>query len=64
MKPREKLWAAIREEGLTQDEFSRIVGDDPAVISRIVTGQLVPSEVRKIKYAKALGKKVEEIFSE
>jgi len=62
MKPRARLWSTIREEGLTQAEFSRIVGDDPAIVSRIVTGQLVPNEFRKIRYAKALNKTVEELF--
>lgn len=64
MKPRSALWGAIREEGLTQAEFSRIVGDNPATVSRIVTGQLIPNEVQKIRYAKALNRKVEEIFTE
>lgn len=64
MKVREKLWAAIREAGLLQKEFAKIVGDDPAIVSRIVTGQQVPSPVRKIKYAKALGKRVGELFDE
>ena len=62
MKPRARLWGAIREQGLTQAEFSRIVGDDPAIVSRIVTGQLIPSELRKIRYAKALNRTVEELF--
>jgi len=62
VKPRAALWSAIKEEGLNQREFSQIVGDDPAIVSRIVTGQLIPSETRKIRYAKALNRKVEEIF--
>lgn len=64
IKLRAALWSAIREEGLTQGEFSRIVGDDPAIVSRIVSGQLNPNEVRKIRYAKALNRKVEEVFDE
>ena len=62
MKPRQELWSAIRMANLTQAEFAKIVGDDPAVISRTVTGQQEPSAVRKIRYAKALNRKVEEIF--
>ena len=62
IKPRAALWSAIKEAGLNQREFSRIVGDDPAIVSRIVTGQMIPSEVRKIRYAKALNRRVEEIF--
>jgi transcriptional regulator with XRE-family HTH domain len=64
MKPRQELWAAIRTANLTQDEFAKIVGDDPAVVSRIVTGQQEPTAVRKIRYAKALGKRVGELFTE
>ena len=62
MKPRAKLWSAIREQGLTQKEFSQLVGDAAAVVSRIVTGQLIPTTLRKIKYAKALGKSVKQLF--
>ena len=64
MKPRQALWAAIREAGLTQAEFAQIVGDDPAVVSRIVTGQQVPTAARKIRYAKALSCRVGELFTE
>jgi transcriptional regulator with XRE-family HTH domain len=62
MKTRPRLWAAIREKGLLQKEFARIVGDDPSVVSRIITGQWNPDEMRKVRYAKALGMKVEELF--
>jgi transcriptional regulator with XRE-family HTH domain len=62
IKPRAALWSAIKEEGLNQREFSQIVGDDPAIVSRIVTGQMIPTKARKIKYAKALNRKVEELF--
>ena len=62
MKPNSKLWAAIRERGMLQKTFAKIVGDDPSVVSRIITGQWNPDQMRKARYARALGLKVEELF--
>ena len=46
------LLRAIKEKGLTQKDFSHIVGDDPSVVSRIINGIWRPDELRKIKYIK------------
>ena len=57
-----KLLKALKEEGLKQKEYAKLVGDHPSIVSRIVNGIWNPDERRKIKYAKALGRKPEEIF--
>ena len=57
-----KLLQAMREKGLRQRDFAKIVGDHESVISRIVNGVWNPSETQKIKYARALKRKVSEIF--
>lgn len=58
-----ELLRAIKEKGLSQRDFSKVVGDHESVISRIVNGIWVPDQKRKLKYAKALRKKAEELFS-
>lgn len=63
MKMNVKLLLAIRGQGLTQREFSRLVGDHESVVSRIVNGVWVPDEMRKIRYAKALRKRVDDLFA-
>ena len=64
MKVNAKLWEAIRNRGLHQQDLAKIVGDDPSVVSRIVNGVWNPDEERKIRYARALGVKVEQLFGE
>jgi transcriptional regulator with XRE-family HTH domain len=57
-----KLLIAIKEKGLTQREFAKLVGDHESIVSRIVNGQWNADEMRKIKYAKILGLKQTQIF--
>ena len=64
MKVNAKLWEAIKSRGLMQQDLAKIVGDDPSVVSRIVNGVWNPNEERKIRYARALGMKVEQLFEE
>jgi len=54
---------AIRERNLSQKEFARLVGDHETLISRVVRGHWNLDEERKIRYAKVLNKKPEELFS-
>jgi transcriptional regulator with XRE-family HTH domain len=56
------LLRAIKESGFTQRDFSALVGDHESVVSRIVNGIWIPDPVRKIRYAKILRKKVEDLF--
>jgi len=58
------LLVAIRENGLRQQDFARIVGDDPAIVSRAINGTYNLDDRRKIRYARALRRKPEEIFSD
>ena len=64
MKQNLKLLLAIRDKGLRQKDFAILVEDDPAIISRIINGSFLVDKMRKIKYAKALGMKPEELFGE
>ena len=57
-----ELLKAIREQGLRQKDLAKLVDDHESVVSRIVNGIWNPDKVRKIKYAKALGRKPEELF--
>lgn len=55
---------AMKGQNLTQRDFSRVVNENESIISRIVNGTWIPDEARKTRYAKALGKKVKELFPE
>lgn len=57
-----ELLKTIREKGLTQRDFSRLVKDHESIVSRVINGVWNPDEVRKIRYSKVLGKKVDELF--
>jgi transcriptional regulator with XRE-family HTH domain len=57
------LLKAIRCKGLRQKDFAKLVGDDPSVVSRIINGTWRPDEERKIRYAKALKCRPEDLFS-
>ena len=57
-----KLLQAIRDEGLTQRAFAKLVGDSECIVSGVVRGLRNLDENRQARYAEALGKKVEDIF--
>ena len=59
-----KLLIAIREQGLRQRDFAKLIGEDETILSRVINGHWNPDELRKIKYAKALKMRVEDLFSE
>jgi transcriptional regulator with XRE-family HTH domain len=42
-------------------DFARAAGDDPATVSRIING-MNTSQERKKRYARILGRSVEELF--
>lgn len=58
-----ELFKAIRDKGLRQRDFAKIVGDHESVVSLIVNDVWVIDEVRKAPYARALGCKSEDLFS-
>jgi plasmid maintenance system antidote protein VapI len=57
-----ELLKSIKEEGLNQREFAKIVGVHESIISRIINGTWNIDHMRKIKFAKVLGKNPEELF--
>lgn len=62
MKQNLKLLIAIREGGMRQVDFAKAVGDHFTFVSRVINGWINLDDKRKAKYAKALGKPVEELF--
>ena len=60
--PNSKLWKAIKEQGLDQRKFSKVVGCNEAIVSRVVNGWFNLDDKRKFQWAKALGRKPEELF--
>ena len=57
-----KLLVAIRKRGMRQVDFARTVGDHFTFISRVVNGWVNLDDRRKAKYARTLGKSVQELF--
>lgn len=57
-----ELLQAIREKGLRQRGFAQLVGEHESVISRIINGTWNIDEMRKIKFAKVLGKNPDDLF--
>lgn len=57
-----KLLQAIRGHGLTQRDFAVLVGEHEGTISKIVNGTQNPDPARKLRYAKALGMKITDLF--
>lgn len=59
-----RLVVALKERGLKQRDFARLVGDHETMISRVVNGTWNLDEERKIRYARVLKKKPEDLFVE
>ena len=59
-----KLLTAIRGCGMRQKDFAERVGDHFTFVSRVVNGWINLDDRRKAKYAKTLGKSVQELFGE
>ena len=64
MKTNIKLLSAIRERGFRQVDFAKVVGDHHTFISRVINGWINLDDARKAKYARALGKKIKELFDD
>jgi len=59
-----ELFKELKQRRITQSEFAKMVGDHPSVVSRVVTGVWNLDPVRKEVYARTLGKKPEELFTQ
>ena len=57
-----RLLVAIRERGMRQVDFAKAVGDHFTFVSRVVNGWMNLDDKRKAKYAKVLGKPIQELF--
>lgn len=61
-KRNNKLWIKIRTQGMTQRDFSRLIGECDSVVSGAVNGKINLGESKQRKFAQALGCRVEDIF--
>ena len=52
----------MEKQDLNQNDLAQVTGLSPGTISRILNRIWNPDMVKKIKIAKALGAKVEELF--
>ena len=59
-----KLLGALKERGISQRGFARMVGEPEAKVSRVINGLWNIDQANKQKYAKVLGLHVEDIFPE
>ncbi len=57
-----ELLRALKDKGLRQNEFARLVHEDPATVSRVINSILMPKPQRRRKYAHVLGKTVDELW--
>lgn len=62
MKQNLKLLTAIRQCGMRQNDFAKAVGDHFTFVSRVINGWINLDARRKAKYAKILGKEVDDLF--
>ena len=62
MKQNLKFLTAIRERGMHKVDFAKAVRDQFTFVPRVINGGINLDEDRKSKYARALGKTVQELF--
>ena len=58
-----RLHALRAERGLTQAALAELVGVSRKTINTVENGVFIPSTVLALKLARALGQRVEDIFS-
>ena len=62
MRKMTKLKKLILQQGLYQKEVAKRAGLDPAILSLIANGRLIPTEMQRAKIATALNTSAEKIF--
>jgi len=62
MKEKIKLLVAIREHGFRQRDFAKVVGTQESIVSEVISGKRNIDSVKQKKWARALGKKPDELF--
>ena len=62
MKQNLKLLTAIRERGMRQVDFAKDVGEHETFVGRVINGWTNLDDKLKHKYARALGKRAQELF--
>lgn len=61
-QPKYKLLVEIKKKNLNQRKLAQAIDVDPAIISKIVNGHLIPSEKEQVLIAEALNTDVRELF--
>lgn len=56
------LKVALIERGIKQFDLSRLLGVDPAKVSKIVNGWINPNEQIKREISRYVGKPIDELF--
>jgi transcriptional regulator with XRE-family HTH domain len=56
------LRRAIYDKYFNQNEFAKVASAHFSTVSAVISGRLNPTDVQKEKWAKLLGKSVEELF--
>ena len=56
------LLKAIKDRGLTQRDFARLVNENESIVSRVINGIWNPDRTRQLRYAKVLKKSVKSLF--
>jgi plasmid maintenance system antidote protein VapI len=64
IQPRARLWKAIKEAGLNQRTFARLIGEHESIVSRVVNGSMNLPPSKAMTWAKVLGQPVERLFGE
>jgi predicted XRE-type DNA-binding protein len=64
MKENLNLLIAIRQVGIRQRDFAKLVGVNESIISSVINGRINLRASEKLKYARALKRKPEGIFPE
>ena len=57
-----KLLVELKTRGLTQKRFAELVGDDPSIVSRVISGIWNLDVHKQETYARVLGLKREDVF--
>ncbi|BBO76922.1 hypothetical protein DSCW_43390 [Desulfosarcina widdelii] len=62
IKPNGRLWQAVKEKGLTQRDFAKLVGEHFTRVNMVINGRINLTEKQQQKYAAALNMRRERLF--
>jgi transcriptional regulator with XRE-family HTH domain len=56
------LWAAVINRGLRFRDYAKILGRDPATVSKVVRGRMILDPSEQVIWARALDMEPEQLF--